>query len=47
MVVKCALSLFVILDVPSAKLAPIEFVDLLIWLISPNFSSSGKVEVTL
>ena len=32
MVVKCALSLslFVILDVPSAKLAAIELVDLLI-----------------
>jgi hypothetical protein len=30
MVVKCALSLFVILDAPSAKLAAIEFVDLLI-----------------
>jgi len=34
-------------EVPSAKFDAIETAALLIWLIKPNFSSSGKLFVTV
>lgn len=46
-VVKCALSLFVFLDVPSAKLEEIDIDALRNWLVNPNFSSDGKRLVIL